>query len=411
MYDLHTHSDFSDGTLPPEKLIKAAKFSGLTLVALTDHDTAAGVHRAAAAARAEGVPFLAGVEMEAEYEDQLHILGLGIDPEAPHISALTAVQAKRREVRNARVLELLRRDGMDAEPYLRATQGTVTRANIARALVDGGFVQSINEAFARLLGRGRPYYVPQQHPKMTEVLEAIREAGGVSVLAHPMNMRCDHERLIAQMADCGLWGVEAYYGAASRPAVDFFRGLAKRFGLYTTCGSDFHGGNRPGISLGCAWRDEQELCLTERLLSERFGTAFAGRAPAGNDRPLTIGEYQRMLDRIAESLPEDFFTGLNGGIVIAEREKLHSRSLPGRPLYILGEYHYGGAEGRYITMYYGSFIRAKGSLRGSRAEEELRRVLLHEFRHHLETRAGEHDLEYEDAACIAEYEQANREER
>ena len=411
MYDLHTHSNFSDGTLPPEKLIEEAKKAGLTLMALTDHDTAAGVPRAKRAASLFGMPFLCGIEMEAECEDQLHILGLGIDPEAEHIKALVARQDARRDERNERVLELLEDDGMDVRPFLPPTEGTVTRANIARAMFEAGFALSISDAFRSHLGRGQRYYVRQLHPEMPEVLEAIREAGGVSVLAHPMNMRVDHEKLIADMAANGLWGVEAYYGEAPRSTVDNFRMLARRYGLYTTCGSDFHGANRPGITLGCAWRDDAELAETERLLIQRFGL---DREPAQRPAPrfnrkMTIGEYQLLLERIAAELPSDFFTGLNGGIVISEQEKLHKKSLPGRPLYILGEYHYGGAEGRYITMYYGSFVKARGFLRGSAAREELKKVLLHEFRHHLETRAGEHDLEYEDDAYIAEYLEENDE--
>ena len=411
MYDLHTHSNFSDGTLPPEKLIEEAKRAGLTLIALTDHDTAGGVPRARRAARLFSLPFLCGIEMEAECEDQLHILGLGIDPAAEHINALVSLQEARRKERNERVLELLEDDGMDVRPFLPPTEGTVTRANIARAMFEAGFALSISDAFLSYLGRGQRYYVRQQHPEMPEVLEAIREAGGVSVLAHPMNMRVDHEKLISEMAANGLWGVEAYYGDAPRSTVDNFRMLARRYGLYTTCGSDFHGANRPGITLGCAWRDDAELNETERLLVQRFGLdREPERKPAPRiNRRMSISEYQLLLERIAAELPSDFFTGLNGGIVISEQEKLHKKSLPGRPLYILGEYHYGGAEGRYITMYYGSFVKARGFLRGNAAREELKKVLLHEFRHHLETRAGEHDLEYEDDAYIAEYLDANEE--
>ena len=189
MFDLHTHSDFSDGTLPPEKLIEEAAKSGLRLIALTDHDTAGGVKRAAARARELAVGFLRGIEMEARYEDQLHILGLGIDPESEHIAELIRLQAERREARNAEVLRLLKKDGMDAEAFLEPTQGTVTRANMARAMADAGFARSVNDAFRSYLGRGQRYYVPQLHPSMPQVVDAIRASGGVAVLAHPMKMK------------------------------------------------------------------------------------------------------------------------------------------------------------------------------------------------------------------------------
>ncbi len=406
MFDLHTHSDFSDGTLPPEKLIDEAAKTGLRLIALTDHDTAGGVQRASARARELGVGFLRGIEMEARYEDQLHILGLGIDPESEHIAELIRLQDGRREARNAEVLRLLKKDGMDAEAFLEPTQGTVTRANIAAALYKGGYCASVSEAFRLYLGRGKPYFVPQAHPDMHEVLEAIREAGGAAVLAHPMKMKCDHRALIKELRGAGLWGVEAYYGADPDAASREFSELSREFGLRVTCGSDFHGENRPGVSLGCAYRPVPELEDTLRELYRRFPISAQRavvRAPVRVRRGFTAAEFQQMAERAAEELPQDFFLGLNGGIVISERAKLHKKSLPERPLYIMGEYHYGGSEGRYITLYYGSFRTICRNETPEQIQERVRKVLKHEFRHHLETRAGEHDLEYEDDAEIACY--------
>ena len=425
MYDLHTHSDFSDGTLPPEKLIKAASETGLRLIALTDHDTTKGLYRARTRAYELGMGFLNGVEIEAEYEDQLHILGLGVDPWSSKLRGMLLLQDRRRDERNERVIELLSRDGMYIRGHIAPTNGTITRANLAAAMVSAGYCSSISEAFGVYLGRKAPYYVPQLHPSMPEVLEAIHLAGGVSVLAHPMNMRVDHRALIDSMKANGLWGVEAHYGSATEEQKEYFSSLAKEFGLHITCGSDFHGENRPGITLGCSWRDIPELNGSEEELIARFmpGQAPAGRitevrspaeppapqtdAPAMPVRPrrrtLSFEEYSEIADRIASELPEDFFKGLTGGIVVSEIAKHHKKSLPRRPLYVLGEYHYGGNEGRYITLYYGSFRVVHGNLTGAAAEEEIRKVLLHEFRHHLETRAGQHDLEYEDDAYIEEY--------
>jgi predicted Zn-dependent protease with MMP-like domain len=161
--------------------------------------------------------------------------------------------------------------------------------------------------------------------------------------------------------------------------------------------------------LGCAWRNVSELAITEGLLKNMYGISRSH--PAGSRRGgirraarrVTELEFQLLAERITAELPEDFFKGLNGGVVISDRAKLHKRSRPERPLYILGEYHYGGNEGRYITLYYGSFMRAHGDLKGAEFADELRRVILHEFRHHLETRAGQHDLEYEDEDSLDEY--------
>ena len=416
MYDLHSHSDFSDGTMPPEKLMREAAAAGLNLVALTDHDTTRGVYRASARARELGIGFLKGVEVQAEYDDELHILGLGIDPQALKLHGILLLQDRRREERNERVLRLLEADGIYIRGYIPHTIGSVTRANLAAAMVSAGYCETIGQAFSDFLGRKGPYYVPQSHPSMPEVLEAIHEAGGVSVLAHPMKMRVDHRALIEAMKANGLWGVEAHYGSATDEQKEYFSALAKEYGLHVTCGSDFHGRNRPGISLGCSWRDIPELNETERELTAMFLPGFvpaAHRAPETEARPLfriptprpaiSFEEYSSIADKVATELPEDFFIGLTGGVVVSEMVKQHKKSMPGRPLYVLGEYHYGGHEGRYITLYYGSFRTVHGNLHGPEAEEEIRKVLLHEFRHHLETRAGQHDLEYEDDAYIEEY--------
>lgn len=410
MFDLHTHSNFSDGTLPPEKLIEEAKASGLSLVALTDHDTAAGIPIARAAAHVRRMPFLPGIEMEAEYSDQLHILGLGVDPRSEHLAALIALQNVRRNKRNDATFALLEKDGLYVRPFIDPAPGTLTRANIAAALYKAGHCSSISEAFRRYLGRGNPYYVPQPHPDKLEVLEAISEAGGISVLAHPMKMKCNHRGLLRELRAAGLWGVEAYYGASPEEHSNEFSELAREFGLRITCGSDFHGLNRPGVALGCAYRPVPELDEAERELFSRFPGLGALSRPIRRQparRVLTLNEFQLYAERAAAQLPQDLFIGLNGGVVISERAKLHKKSLPGRPLYIMGEYHYGGGEGRYITLYYGSFRAVHGTDSPEELAERVKAVLLHEFRHHLETRAGEHDLEYEDDASIAEYLEEN----
>lgn len=409
MYDLHTHSNFSDGVFPPEKIIEEAGNRGLTLIALADHDTAEGVMRAALFADRLRVPFISGIEIEAEYPCELHILGLGIDPRAKAVRELEKRQIGRRAERNVRLLERLRSRGMDIYGLV-SNVAELSKGAIAAALVKAGFCESRGEAFDKLLLRGRPFYEPMAHPTMPEVMDVIASAGGVSVLAHPMKMDCDHRALIKELKDNGLWGIEAYYSAATPEQTDYFRSLAREFVLRPTCGSDFHGPDlKHGGEIGSAWRYSEELELTERMLKDLAGISPA--SPAGRlikraprfGRRLSEGRFQLLAEEITAELPEEFFKGLNGGVVIAEREKLHKKSLPERPLYVLGEYNYGGHEGRYITLYYGSFMRVHGEKSDAEIKEELRKVILHEFRHHLETRAGEHALEYEDAAYIADY--------
>lgn len=403
MYDLHTHSDFSDGSLPPEKLIEEAKAKELTLLALCDHDSTAGLLRAGRAAAVLGVPFINGTEIEADFTSQLHILGLGVDPKGKKLSALISMHVERRHERNEKLLKKLADAGMDVYDHLPPANGIPNKSNIAQALVRAGYCASVSEAFDRYLKRGRPFDVRQEYPGMPEVMEAITDAGGLPVLAHPMKMNCDHRALIADMKDNGLWGVEAYYSASTPEQTEYFLSLSREFGLAPTCGSDFHGPHRPEAQLGCAWRDVRELYETEELLKSRFGTRPVNTFTRGFRKAYSMDEFTAAADRAAGSLPEELYIGLNGGVVISPASKQHAKSMPSRPLYVLGEYHHGGAEGSYITLYYGSFVRVKPGLSGDALADELCRVLKHEFRHHLEIRAGEHDLEYEDDMAVAAY--------
>ena len=415
MYDLHTHSCFSDGALPPEKLIKEATNAGLTLMALTDHDTAAGVSFAAAEAERVGMPFLPGIEIEADYPEELHILGLGIDPEAAELKDLVIRQEDRRRIRNEALLCRLADAGMDVRDRIFKTGGALTKGDVAAALVEAGYCQSVGEAFRSCLIKGAPFWEPMEHPSVEETMEAIINAGGVAVIAHPMNIKSGRREIIARLKSLGLWGVEAFYSTASDEETRYFLELAKEFGLRPTCGSDFHGQGRRKAELGSAWERTFEVAETELMLKRRF--SITAESPVGRPklsprrRGFTPDEFERIADSVLQELPEEFFVGLNGGVVIADREKLHSRSVPSRPLYVLGEYHYGGSEGRYVVIYYGSFLRAHGRKRGDALKEEVRKVILHEFRHHLETRAGEHGLEYEDDAFLTAYEEGNTQSR
>lgn len=410
MYDLHTHSDFSDGVLPPEKLIEEAKAKGFTLFALTDHDTVGGIVRAAEAAARLRVPFIPGIEISAEYPCELHILGLGVDIASPSIKRLEKIQEKHRFDRNERVLKLLADAGIDAQKHLDKERRFLTKADIASAMVSERLADSVNDAFARWLRKGRPFYVPMLHPSMEDVMDVIVSAGGLPVLAHPMKMDCDHRALVKELKELGLWGIEAYYSSASSEETGYFKSLAEEFSLRVTCGSDFHGPHRPEAALGCAWEDAPELNETETLVKKRYGICPA--APTGwlfapRRAQHTESEFQLIADRIVSDLPEELFKGLNGGIAIASRAKLHRESVPAHPLYILGEYSHGYATGAFVTLYYGSFMAVHGRKQGQAFIDEVRKVILHELRHHLEIRAGEHDLEHEDDAVIAAYVEEN----
>ena len=259
MYDLHTHSYYSDGTSSPEDLVRRASEAGLRLLGLTDHDTTAGIREALHEARYRRVPFLCGTEVEAAYGAKLHILGLGIDPYCHELHEMLEVQAGRRAERNERILDKLEADGIEVRKNYREGVGITTRTHIAAALVAGGYAHSSGDAFVRFIGRNSPYYVHCEHPTMQQTVECIREAGGVAVLAHPHKMRCDHRELVKSLKECGLWGIEVYYPGTTSENVEYFKGLARRYGLMITCGSDYHGRYRPEAALGCAWRNIPEL--------------------------------------------------------------------------------------------------------------------------------------------------------
>lgn len=267
MYDLHTHSNYSDGSYTPEELIVRSHNSELSLVALTDHDTVGGIPHAVEQAKQFNQPFICGVELEAEYSTELHILGLGIDIKNPRLTALMDEQAQSKEIRNTELIELLKRRGMDISETFRPSLGCTTRANIAVAMVEAGYVRNTGEAFGRFIGKDAPLYVPQKHPPIERVMEAIASAGGYAVIAHPMKMNCDHAALVHRLAGLGLWGIEAYYPRATEGQIRLFKSLARQYSLHITCGSDCHGTNRPGVELGCSWRDDPMLQDTlEELL-------------------------------------------------------------------------------------------------------------------------------------------------
>ena len=267
-YDLHTHTYYSDGTASPAELIASAGAAGLGLLALTDHDTVMGVPYARAAAAEAGLPFLCGAEIEAEYTSKLHVLALGIDPEDVGILFMLRAQEERRRERNERMIKKLCEHGMDVLPYYKESIGCTTRTHVANALIAGGYAKDVADAFGRIIGRGCRYFVGCEHPTMREVIDRIEGAGGRAVLAHPHKMRCDHKKLVKSLADCGLWGVEVYYPGTTEENIAFFSGLAREHGLNITCGSDYHGVNRPEAQLGCSFREIPELEDTYEKIKE-----------------------------------------------------------------------------------------------------------------------------------------------
>jgi predicted metal-dependent phosphoesterase TrpH len=246
--DLHTHSTVSDGRLSPSALVERAAAQGVTLMALTDHDNVGGLAEAQAACKRLGLELVAGVEISADYEPgTMHILGLGIDPtEERLLLRLDFLQAARRE-RNPKVVQKLRALGLDvtlAEVEALAGSRQLGRPHFAQALLNRKAVSNFEEAFERYLGKGKPAYVPKTRLSPRESIELIHQAGGVAVLAHPVQLRLqgrELEALVESLAALGLDGLEAIHSDHDESLSRAYQDLAGRLGLKISGGSDFHG--------------------------------------------------------------------------------------------------------------------------------------------------------------------------
>ena len=242
--ELHSHSDHSDGSFCPEKVIEIAHSAGLAALALTDHDTVSGI--AAARRRAEqiGLDFIAGVEFSSHVgKKEIHILGLFIDDSKPDLIAATEQARLFRRERAHMIVGKLRelRIGVDfADVESAAGAASMGRPHIAAALVDVGAVPHLDSAFQKYIGNGGPAFVPKPTLSAPQVIETIHAAGGVAVLAHPASSRVG-ERTILDLADIGLDGFEVLHPKHRQAQQKRLRRLIDSSGLLPSGGSDFHG--------------------------------------------------------------------------------------------------------------------------------------------------------------------------
>lgn len=256
LIDMHVHSTFSDGTYSVEALAAAAKRRHLSLLSLTDHDTTAGLPPFKAACEKAGVTSLPGIELSAAAPYTLHILGFRIDAGDAALNERLAYVRRMRDERNETICANLRKLGFDitvAEARELSGGEVVARPHLARLMVQKGFAGSYAEAFSKYIGDGGSAYVPRMRLTAEECVSLITGAGGLPVLAHPYQTGLEGEeleRLLARLRDAGLWGLEAVYSSHSAEQIYSYLALAEKFGLYPTAGSDFHGGNSPGIDLG-----------------------------------------------------------------------------------------------------------------------------------------------------------------
>jgi predicted metal-dependent phosphoesterase TrpH len=241
--DLHAHSNRSDGLLSPAMLVERAFACGVTHLALTDHDTIDGVPeaRTAAAGRLE---LIGGIEFSVGWQrEELHLLGLFLEPSHPAIVRFCARARDERERRIERMVEALGRAHVDVPlaAVLEAANGaTPARPHLARVLVRMGFAADVSKAFDSFLAEGRPGHVPRWLPTVPEVVQLVREAGGVTSLAHPGVHRLSRNQL-AELALAGIDAVEANHPDHPPTQVEAYERWGAPLGLLMTGGSDFHG--------------------------------------------------------------------------------------------------------------------------------------------------------------------------
>jgi 3',5'-nucleoside bisphosphate phosphatase len=259
--DLHCHSTASDGTLAPAEVIRLAKESDLSALALTDHDTIAGIVEALTEAAKVSIDFLPGIEISCIYPrpGTMHLLGYGIDPQSAELRDMTRRLVSARDERNAKVVEKLQTLGVaiTLNEVIDAAGGEVIgRPHIANVLVRKGYVSSIRQAFEKYLGHGGVAYVDKEQISPRRGIEMIHAACGVAVLAHPIQLRKENnaqlENAIKDLADLGLDGVEVIHSDHRESLIEELSDLADRFGLLKTGGSDFHGALKPHVRLGYA---------------------------------------------------------------------------------------------------------------------------------------------------------------
>ncbi|MGB6944197.1 MAG: PHP domain-containing protein [Bryobacteraceae bacterium] len=261
MIDLHSHTNESDGTFTPSELVDLAMERGLEALAISDHDTFAGFDQALPLARSRGLDLVCGIELSTRVPGSkvrtVHLLGyfLHQPPSADFREWLDELIAGRRD-RNQRLIESLHEQGIDIHlgEVERLGRTLTGRPHFARVLIDKGYVSSFDEAFRRYLGESAPSYVERFAPYVEAAIQRVIDGGGLPVLAHPIRLGFRdveaEEEFIGGLRAAGLGGIEVFH-SDHRPAdMERYAGIARKYNLAVSGGSDFHGDVKPQISLG-----------------------------------------------------------------------------------------------------------------------------------------------------------------
>jgi len=259
--DLHTHTNFSDGTLSPQELLQHAEDNKLAAIAITDHDEIGANSLAQQYSKELVVEFVPGVEFSIDIAlpgtAHLHLLGLFLDIENNELQSVLDDLRRARKNRGYSIIKKLQDYGLDlkcSELDSIVGQGSVGRPHIAQLLMDKNHVNSVWEAFNKFLSKDRPGYISKKKLKLQTAIDLIHNAKGLAVLAHPVSLKQktykDTEAFLKELKSIGLDGVEAYYASHTRNFTNYLLNAAKRNNLLVSGGSDFHGSIKPDTELG-----------------------------------------------------------------------------------------------------------------------------------------------------------------
>ncbi|WP_303105256.1 PHP domain-containing protein [uncultured Mitsuokella sp.] len=244
--DLHTHTTYSDGKLTPEELVAAGKEAGLTYMAITDHDTVEGISHLYENGLypARGIKLIPGIEFSAHHPlHEIHILGYNVDIYYAKLADKLNEVTEARWTRFSEMVEKLQGLGYDiSETEVLTIAGdsrSISRSHIGRVLVDKGYFPTVQAAFEAVLQKGKPAYVPHYHLEVEEIISLIKEAGGVSVLAHPKLVGDDE--LVRSICQRGIDGIEVFYPRHDREDTARYLAMAQEYHLLPSGGSDYHG--------------------------------------------------------------------------------------------------------------------------------------------------------------------------
>lgn len=255
--DLHTHSNYSDGTFSPKELVEYAKVKKLKAIAITDHDTIKGLEEGEAVAKEVGIEFINGVELSIGINSkEYHMLGLMFDRNTKDLENMLKTLQEHRIERNKEMVMLFKKNNINIEyqELQDLSQGSIiTRAHFSQLLIKKGYAKSTKHCFERYLSPNSKTYIKRNTFNAEHVIETIHKAQGISILAHPYRYKLNTseiEELVVKLKNIGLDGIEAIYSSHNPNEESFLRNLSYKYNLKISGGSDFHGLNKPDIDLG-----------------------------------------------------------------------------------------------------------------------------------------------------------------